>query len=102
MTTQTAPTQQWIKARDNRTGRLVAVLVPSASRPNVYHVVTSQSCNCKGFQHRRDCSHLKAVQAEIQARRSASCAGCNGGTYHRVGCERRPRVRVPLVARLAV
>jgi hypothetical protein len=69
MTSQTTQ-QMWIKTRDNRTGRQVAVLVPSASMPNKYHVVTSQSCDCKGFSFRQTCSHLRAVQAEIAARSS--------------------------------
>jgi hypothetical protein len=69
MTSQTTA-QQWIKTRDNRTGRQVAVLVPSASMPNKYHVVTSQSCDCRGFQFRRTCRHLEAVRAEIAARQA--------------------------------
>ena len=100
MTAQTAPDQQWIKARDRRTGRQLSVLVPSASVPGKYHLVTRTTCDCKGFQFRRDCSHLRAVKAEIQARRAATCAGCLGESpYHRVGCQRPGRV--PLVGRLA-
>jgi hypothetical protein len=67
MTSQTTQ-QQWIRTRDNRTGRPVAVCVPSASTPNKYHVVTSQSCDCRGFSFRRTCRHLEAVRAEIAAR----------------------------------
>jgi hypothetical protein len=60
--------QQWIRTKDRRTGRQLAVAVPSASTPNLYHLTTSSSCDCKGFTYRGDCSHLRAVRAEIAAR----------------------------------
>ncbi len=53
MTVTVSPTetQQWIKTRDRRTGRQLAVLVPSSSVPNKYHLVTRGTCDCKGFAY---------------------------------------------------
>jgi hypothetical protein len=73
MTSQTTA-QQWIRTKDNRTGRQLAVAVPSASTPNLYHLTTSSSCDCKGFGFRQTCSHLRAVQAEIVARQAPKSA----------------------------
>jgi hypothetical protein len=62
--------QQWIRTKDNRTGRQLAVAVPSASTPNKFHLTTATSCDCRGFQFRRTCRHLEAVRAEIAARQA--------------------------------
>jgi hypothetical protein len=62
--------QQWIRTRDNRTGRRLAVAVPSASVPGKFHLTTSSTCDCRGFQFRRTCCHLEAVRAEIAARQA--------------------------------
>jgi hypothetical protein len=69
MTSQTTA-QQWIRTRDRRTGRRLAVAVPSASVPGKFHLTTASSCDCRGFQFRRTCRHLEAVRAEIAARAS--------------------------------
>ena len=66
MTSQTTA-QQWIRTRDRRTGRQLAVAVPSASVPGKFHLTTSATCDCRGFFYRGDCSHLRAVRAEIAA-----------------------------------
>jgi len=58
----------WIQSRDRRTGRQLAVLVPSASTPNKYHLVTRGACDCRGFAYRQRCKHHAAVQAEITVR----------------------------------
>ena len=67
MTTQ-CTAEMWIQSRDRRTGRQLAVLVPSASTPGKYHLVTRATCDCKGFSFRGDCRHVRMVQAEIAAR----------------------------------
>jgi hypothetical protein len=67
MTSQTTQ-QQWIRTKDRRTGRQLAVAVPSKSTPNLYYLTTATTCDCKGFSFRRTCSHLEAVRAEIAAR----------------------------------
>src|SRR5687768_10486643 len=67
MTSQTTA-QQWIRMKDRRTGRQLAVAVPSASTPNLYHLTTSSTCDCRGFLYRGTCRHLEAVRAEIAAR----------------------------------
>ncbi len=66
MTVTVSPnrSEQWIRTRDNRTGRQLAVAVPSASRPNLYHLVTLSGCDCRGFSYRQTCKHWRAVQAE--------------------------------------
>jgi hypothetical protein len=73
MTSQTTA-QQWIRTKDRRTGRRRAVAVPSASTPNLYHLTTATSCDCRGFQFRRTCRHLEAVRAEIAARQAPTPA----------------------------
>ena len=76
MTIQVSPTesQQWIRTVDRRTGRQLAVLVPSASTPNKFHVVTRLNCDCRGFQYRGDCRHVRAVQAEVEVRTATATA----------------------------
>ncbi len=56
--------QQWVKTRDNRTGRPLFVAVPSQSVPGLYHLVSSAGCDCRGFSYRQTCKHWRAVQAE--------------------------------------
>jgi hypothetical protein len=67
MTIQVSPTetQTWIRTRDNRTGRQLAVAVPSKSQAGKYHLVTMAHCDCKGFAYRGSCAHLTAVLAEV-------------------------------------
>jgi hypothetical protein len=69
MTSQTTA-QQWIRTKDRRTGRQLAVAVPSASVPGKFHLTTSSSCDCRGFTYRGDCSHRRAVRAEIAVRQA--------------------------------
>ena len=104
MTIQVSPTesQQWIRTTDRKTGRQLAVLVPSASVPGKYHLVTRATCDCKGFSYRGDCRHLRAVQAEALAKQAepgrAACAGCaRTSVYHKVNCR---GVKVPLLGRI--
>ena len=52
-----------IRARDRRTGQSIA-LVPSSSRPNLFHLVCADRCYCIGFQATGRCRHLRQVQAE--------------------------------------
>jgi hypothetical protein len=73
MTCQTTA-QQWIRTKDRRTGRQLAVAVPSASVPGKFHLTTSSSCDCRGFFYRQTCSHLRAVRAEIAARQAPTPA----------------------------
>jgi hypothetical protein len=65
VTVSPTETQQWIKTRDNRTGRQIAVAVPSKSVAGKYHLVSLGQCDCQGFAYRGTCSHLRAVQAEV-------------------------------------
>jgi len=104
MTVTVSPTesQQWIRTVDRRTGRQLAVAVPSQSKPGLYHLVSLAGCDCRGFAYRQTCRHWRAVQAEAikraQAKRRAMCAGCNGSSpYHLARCG---RVRVPLLGRV--
>jgi hypothetical protein len=46
-----------ILAYSRITGEPLA-LVPSASEPNVYYLVTADACSCKSFQFRGRCRHL--------------------------------------------
>jgi len=104
MTIQVSPTerQQWIRTIDRRTGRQLAVAVPSQSTPNLWHLVTLAGCDCQGFAYRQTCRHFRAVQAEAitraEAKRRTLCAGCAGSSpYHMARCG---RVRVPLLGRV--
>lgn len=63
--------QQWIRTTDNRTGRQLVVAVPSKSVPGKYHLVGFNYCDCIGFMRRSTCSHLRAVQAEVEGRKAA-------------------------------
>jgi hypothetical protein len=82
--------QQWVKTRDNRTGRQLAVAVPSQSTPGKFHLVTLTTCDCKGFSYRGDCRHVRAVQVEATKRTRSRCSGCLGSSvYHRVRCGAR-------------
>lgn len=53
-----------IRARDRRTGATL-MLVPSASRPNLYHRVSASMCDCAGFGFRGTCSHLEVARREF-------------------------------------
>lgn len=66
MTTTTG--QQWIRTRDNRTGRQISVAIPSQSEPGKWHLVNRAGCDCRGFQHRGTCRHHRALLAELQQR----------------------------------
>jgi hypothetical protein len=62
--------EQWIRTRDNRTGRQFAVAVPSASQPNKFHLTSTTRCDCKGFEYRGRCRHVDQVRAEVAARKA--------------------------------
>ena len=104
MTVSVSPTesQQWIKTTDRRTGRQLAVLVPSASVHGKFHLVSLAGCDCAGFSYRQTCRHWRAVQAEAikraEAKRRTLCAGCaRTSVYHKANCG---GVRVPLLGRI--
>jgi hypothetical protein len=84
MTVTVSPTetQQWIRTRDNRTGRQIAVAVASKSVAGKYHLVSLGSCDCKGFGYRGTCSHLKAVQAEAAKVKAERSDLVDGGAAH--------------------
>jgi hypothetical protein len=64
-------TEQWIRTTDRQSGRPLFVAVPSKSQAGKYHLVSSQGCDCVGFQYRQACSHFTAVQTEATRRQSA-------------------------------
>ena len=76
MTVSVSPTetQQWVKTRDNRTGRSLYVAVPSQSTPGKFHLVSSAGCDCKGFSYRQTCRHFRQVQAEAAERATKPAA----------------------------
>ena len=104
MTIQVSPNQaeQWIRTRDRATGRQLAVAVPSASTPNLWHLVNLAGCDCRGFAYRQTCRHFRAVQAEAiqraQPKRRTLCAGCNGTSAYHMAHGRG--VKVPLLGRV--
>ena len=103
MTIQVSPTraEQWIRTTDRRTGRQLAVAVPSASWPNLWHLVTLAGCDCHGFAYRQTCRHWRAVQAEAIKRAQPTrtlCAGCNGTSPYHMAHGRG--VKVPLLGRI--
>jgi hypothetical protein len=58
-----APDRTPIRATDRRTGQAVS-LVPSQSRPNLWHLTTLTACDCLGFSYRGKCSHVDLVRRE--------------------------------------
>jgi uncharacterized Zn finger protein len=52
---------RWFKVRSRQTGKVVAVAIPSASRANLWHMVTFTSCDCPAFAHQGDCFHRLAL-----------------------------------------
>ena len=102
VTVSPAETQQWIKTTDRKTGRQLAVAVPSQSTPNLWHLVTLAGCDCRGFAYRQTCRHFRAVQAEAIKRagpkRRTICAGCAGTSVYHMA--HGGLVRVPLLGRI--
>lgn len=95
--TSTTQTEQWIRTRDNRTGRQLAVAVPSKSQAGKFHLVTLAGCDCRGWKFRGTCAHLVAVQAEADRVRADQAPApivepevirCVCGNYHRTDAER--------------
>lgn len=113
------PQPRPIRAYDRRTGAAL-MLVPSASRPNVYHRVSSTQCDCPGFGFRGSCSHLEVARRELAAPVIDDCGICDvPHPCHcprmRSGCDRcipqstysqrlgepvQMRSRIPLVGRV--
>lgn len=58
-----APAARPIRAIDRKTGQAVA-LVPSQSRPNLWHIATLDHCDCRGYAFRGRCSHVDQVRRE--------------------------------------
>lgn len=57
----------WTKGYDRQTGERVA-FVPSQTAPGKYHRVTSEGCDCRGFQYRGQCSHYAAAMPGARER----------------------------------
>jgi hypothetical protein len=57
----------WGKVRSLETGE-VAFAVPSQTVPGKYHLTDGITCDCKGFQYRRTCSHVAAAATMRAAR----------------------------------
>jgi hypothetical protein len=57
----------WARGYDRETGERVW-FVPSQSEPNKYHLTDGVTCDCKGFQYRRACSHVAAAATMRAAR----------------------------------
>jgi hypothetical protein len=79
-----APPARPSRAIDRRTGQTIH-LVPSATRPNLFHLVGTDRCDCLGFRATGRCRHLREVQAE-QPAAPLPCASCHN--YHRTDAER--------------
>jgi hypothetical protein len=68
---------------------VVAVVVPSSSRPGLLHAVVVGEqvlCTCEAYQHRQHCKHLAAVLPTV-----SECGACGSTVTHLdnvVACDR--------------
>lgn len=59
-------------------------LVSSGSQPGRWYTVANGTCDCKGFEYRRACRHVHAIeiaQREVTKAQRLTCPSCGKSKY---------------------